>query len=144
MVRVWPFRKHKTAPAVSTSGASLPPLSGAPPHARVKTYSADSGYVYQYVYRGRRRNGNSTEFVFSVTSNRKDWTRISILLDDSAVNTWAATSSQLLMDAEKYAVVKLTLFEFFDRTPGLAAQGAQPLGPQADEIQRHMTTLGRL
>jgi hypothetical protein len=110
----------------------------------VKTYSADSGYVYQYAYRGQRRNGTSAEFVFSVTSNRKEWTRISILLDDSAVNAWAATSSQLLMDAEKYAVVKLTLFEFFDRTLGLEAQGAQPLRPQADEIQRHMITLGRL
>ena len=110
----------------------------------MKTYSAASGYVYQYVYRGRRRNGNSAEFVFSVTADRKEWTRVSIFLDDFAIEDWAAASSRALIDAEKYAVVKLTLFEFFDGTPGLHTQGAQPPRPRAAEIQRHLTSLGRL
>ena len=38
------------------------PLTGAPPVRRQKTYSAESGYVYQYFYEGQRaaeRNGSA-------------------------------------------------------------------------------------
>jgi hypothetical protein len=43
------------------------PLSGAPAIRRMKTYSAQSGYVYQYFYEVQRPG---TEFVFSVSADR--------------------------------------------------------------------------
>lgn len=134
---MWPFSKRKPAAAERHS------LSGAPTLPRMKTYSAESGYVYQYVYRGRRRKPDAIEFVFSATSDRKNWKFISILLSDSAVQAWASISARKLVDSEQYAVVKLTLFEFFDHTPGLGAATPVPLHPQAEDIQRHLTTLGR-
>ena len=50
-------------------------LTGAPPVRRMKSYSAQSGYVYQYYYEGQRlfRHGpdHGTEFVFSLSPDRK-------------------------------------------------------------------------
>jgi hypothetical protein len=135
---VWPFSRRKSL--VRTAEV----LSGAPSRPRVKTYSAESGYVYQYAYRGQRRGADTTEFVFSATDNRHEWKRVSVSLADAAVRNWTDASGRELIAAERYAVAKLTLFEFFDRTAGLkAAQGAF-LAPLADDIQRHLTTLGRL
>ena len=134
---MWPFSKRKPAPA------ELRVLSGAPPLPRMKTYSAESGYVYQYVYRGHRREADATEFVFSATADRKNWKLLSICISDAAVQDWASSSSRKLMDAERYGVVKLALFEFFDRTSGLGEGKPVPLWLEAQDIQRHLTTLGR-
>ena len=52
-----------------------PPLTGAPAVRRMKSYSAQSGYVYQYFYEGQRpfRSGGESgiEFVFTVSADRK-------------------------------------------------------------------------
>lgn len=109
----------------------------------MKTYSAESGYVYQYVYRGHRREADATEFVFSATADRKNWKLLSICISDAAVQDWGSSSSRELMDAERYAVVKLALFEFFDRTAGLGEGKPDPLWLGAQDIQRHLATLGR-
>ena len=52
------------------------PLSGAPPIRRLKTYSAQSGYVYQYFYEGQRplRGEAGTEFVFTVDRGPQEFT----------------------------------------------------------------------
>src|SRR5262245_516355 len=45
------------------------PLTGVPAVRRMKTYSAQSGYVYQYYYEGRRDLSSSdpgVEFVFTI------------------------------------------------------------------------------
>jgi hypothetical protein len=110
----------------------------------MKTYSAESGYVYQYVYRGQHRGGDATEFVFSVTDNRREWKRVSISLADDAVRSWADSSGRELLGSEGYAVAKLTLFAFFDRTSGLKAAEGLSLTLRADDIQRYLATLGRL
>jgi len=55
------------------------PLTGAPAVRRQKTYSAESGYVYQYYYEGQRpasRDGSSgIEFVFNVSADRNPHSR---------------------------------------------------------------------
>src|SRR5207302_5733890 len=64
------------------------PLTGAPPVRRLKTYSAQSGYVYQYYYEGHRdfRSGgeSGTEFVFQISADRKTWDATSVLVSAAA------------------------------------------------------------
>src|SRR5947209_7518332 len=68
------------------------PLSGAPPVRRMKTYSAQSGYVYQYFYDGHReyRGGGDegVEFVFTVSADRKSPHETSVLVSGPAIRAW--------------------------------------------------------
>ena len=97
------------------------PLTGAPPIRRLKTYSAQSGYVYQYCYEGQRpfqqAGGSGTEFVFAVSADRKSWRASKVLLPDSAVAAWEAAHARELSSTERYAVAKMALFQAFDERP---------------------------
>ena len=87
------------------------PLTGAPAIRRMKTYSAQSGYVYQYFYEGQRPG---TEFVFSVSADRKVWGPVSVVVNDAAVKAWEQAHARELSATERYAVAKLALFQAFD------------------------------
>jgi hypothetical protein len=100
------------------------PLTGAPAIRRLKTYSAQSGYVYQYFYEGQRalrgaEGGN--EFVFSVSADRKTWRPVSVMVGDGAVHEWERAHGRQLSSTERYAVSKMALFQAFDEraTPDL-------------------------
>jgi len=101
------------------------PLTGAPPVRRLKTYSAQSGYVYQYCYEGQRRfrhaGESGTEFVFSLSADRKNWRHSRVLLADGALAAWEAAHARELSATERYAIAKMALFQAFDEreTPGL-------------------------
>ena len=100
------------------------PLTGAPAVRRLKTYSAQSGYVYQYFYEGQRpvRGAEGgTEFVFSVSADRKTWHPVSVLVGDGAVHEWERAHGRQLSSTERYAVSKMALFQAFDEraTPEL-------------------------
>jgi hypothetical protein len=94
------------------------PLTGAPPVRRLKTYSAQSGYVYQYCYEGQRpfkqAGGGGTEYVFSVSADRKSWRPSKVLLPDAAAASWEAAHARELSSTERYAVAKMALFQAFD------------------------------
>jgi hypothetical protein len=88
------------------------------PH-RVKTYSAESGYVYQYSFQLQRRARRSlftagTEFLFEVTGDRKSHQRLGVFLRDDAIRDWARRHGRALSSAEQYAAVKMRLFRVFD------------------------------
>jgi hypothetical protein len=87
------------------------PLSGAPAIRRMKTYSAQSGYVYQYFYEGQRPG---TEFVFSVSADRKVWGPVTVVVNDGAVKAWEQAHARELSATERYAIAKLALFQAFD------------------------------
>ena len=101
------------------------PLTGAPPVRRLKTYSAQSGYVYQYYYEGQRplqRSGESgTEFVFSISADRKNWRPSKVRLGGDAVAAWETAHGRELSATERYAIAKMALFQAFDEreTPAL-------------------------
>jgi hypothetical protein len=101
------------------------PLTGAPAVRRLKTYSAQSGYVYQYCYEGQRpwkQSGQSgTEFVFNISADRKTWRASNVLVPDSAVSPWEAEHQRELSTTERYAIAKMALFQAFDEreTPEL-------------------------
>jgi hypothetical protein len=93
-------------------------LAGAPVVRRQKTYSAQSGYVYQYFYEGQRqvgtRSSDGTEFVFRVSADRKTWMAISVVLAASSLQPWEQAHGRELSSTERYAVAKLALFQAFD------------------------------
>ncbi len=76
---------------------------------RVKSYSAATGYVYQYYFyeveKSRRGLSPGTEYVYMV-----------------ALEKWSAQSGQQLTGTEEYAVAKMRLFQAFDEIEGLAAK----------------------
>jgi hypothetical protein len=93
------FRKHE-------------PLSGAPARPRVKTYSAASGYVYQYIYRGQRKREG--EYVFDITSDLKRYFLASVFVPDGVLKRWQTTHGRELTATERYAIAKMALFQAFD------------------------------
>lgn len=100
-------------------------LTGAPAVRRLKTYSAQSGYVYQYFYEGHRpfrgAGDTGTEFVFSISADAKNWHPASVMVGDGAVRTWETAHERELSSTERYAVAKIALFQAFDEraTPAL-------------------------
>lgn len=97
-----------------------PPLAGAPPVRRLKTYSADSGYVYQYLYLGYRASddeGGGTEFCFDVSADRKTSVQVPVIVADAAVREWEQAHGRQLIANERYAAAKMSLFQAFDERP---------------------------
>jgi len=93
------------------------PLTGAPAVRRMKTYSAQSGYVYQYYFEGHRALAGSepgTEFVFQVSADRKVWHAISVCVGEAATRSWETAQSRQLSPSERYAIAKMALFQAFD------------------------------
>lgn len=121
------------------------PLSGAPPVRRLKTYSAQSGYVYQYCYEGRRSyqqsGGQGTEFVFSLSADRKTWRPCKVLVPEGAIAQWEAAHERELSDTERYAIAKMALFQAFDERPTPALMKADVLVRNAD-VEAIVETLG--
>lgn len=96
---------------------------------RVKTYSAQTGYVYQYYFVGKRAaldtdaEAPSTEFIFDVTSDRKTIFAVSVFLPPGAVAAWSARQGRALSEPEQYAGVKLRLMQAFDEIPDMRNHG---------------------
>ena len=84
----------------------------------MKTCSAQSGYVYQYFYEGHRPSGTGaeagTEFVFSLSADRKNWHPVSVVVAESAIAHWQQTHARDLSGTERYAIAKMALFQAFD------------------------------
>lgn len=121
------------------------PLTGAPAVRRLKTYSAESGYVYQYFHEGQRpfrRNGEiGTEFVFTVSADRKISHSVSVLLAEGAIRAWEQAHARTLSSTECYAVSKMALFQAFDEraTPELMEQDVRV---RAADVEALIETLG--
>ena len=110
------------------------PLAGAPLHRRrEKTYSAENGYAYRYVYEGQRptlREGApGIQFVFSVCRDRGDARSASVFIAE----TIAAPSS-----THRYAIAKMALFRVLDGITEPDAFGEEicPDAREAEEILR--------
>jgi hypothetical protein len=57
------------------------------------------------------------EFVFSLSSDRKNWHSTSVLVSDQAVNAWESSHARQLSSTERYAIAKIALFQAFDERP---------------------------
>jgi hypothetical protein len=97
----------------------------APPH-RIKSYSAATGYVYQYQFREVRpiRRGLSfgNEYTYQVSADRKNSFPLNIFVRRDAVDRWGRQTGRPITGTEEYAAAKMRLFEAFDQIPDLAAK----------------------
>ena len=88
---------------------------------RVKTYSAATGYVYQYyfyeVLKTRRGFSAGREYVYMVSVDRKQVFPIRIFVKQSAADRWGRSAGRALSGTEEYAVAKLRLFQALDESP---------------------------
>jgi hypothetical protein len=103
---------------------------------RLKTYTGETGYVYQYYFVGKRAalasepEAPATEFVFDVSSDRKLTFAVSVFLRDDALAAWHQTHGRALVDAEQYAAAKMRLFRGFDEIDKLLEDGRRlVIGP---------------
>lgn len=121
------------------------PLTGAPAIRRQKTYSGQSGYVYQYYYAGRRAYERDreagTEHVFDVSADRKTSVAVSVLLNDVAIQDWEERHGRKLHPSERYAIAKVALFQAFDERPNPAALSAD-VRVRAADVEAILITLG--
>ena len=121
------------------------PLTGAPAVRRMKSYSAQSGYVYQYFYEGQRpfRSGGESgiEYVFTVSADRKTFHPVSVLVGEAALAGWEQTRGHPLSSTERYAISKMALFQAFDEreTPDLMKQDVRV---RAADVEAITATLG--
>ncbi len=117
------------------------PLMGAPEVRRIKTHSADSGYVYQYFYEGRSPTPDGVEYVFSVSADRATYFSVSVIIPDQAVDAWQDAHGRELSDNERYGLAKIALRQAFDERPAPAAmRGEVRLGP--DDLDSIAQALG--
>jgi hypothetical protein len=93
---------------------------------RVKSYSAATGYVYQYYFyeveKSRRGSSAGTEYVYMVSMDRQHVFPLRIFVQHDALEKWSARTGQKLTGTEEYAVAKMRLFQAFDEIEGLAAK----------------------
>ncbi|MBI3664944.1 MAG: hypothetical protein HY236_01765 [Acidobacteria bacterium] len=130
------FFKRKPAPSMA--------LRGAPSVRRQKTYSAQTGLVYQYFYEGHRasertrRPGN--EYVFLVSTDRKSNFPLTVFLPAATVESWQQLHGRKLSPTEQYAAVKMSLFETFDERADLGPANAE-VEIDEEAIERLLATL---
>jgi hypothetical protein len=92
---------------------------------RIKSYSAATGYVYQYqfqdVHPSARAAGRGNEYIYYVSADRKTMFPILIFVHRSALDTWTAQNGRALTGTEEYAIAKMRLFQAFDELEDFAA-----------------------
>jgi hypothetical protein len=112
------------------------PLTGAPAIRRQKTYSAESGYVYQYYYEGSRAIEGGREYVFMATAGRRAEFPVAVVLRDSALDPWQRSHGRDLTGPERFAVAKLSMKRAFDErgSPDLMRHFVEPDSSLVEEI----------
>ena len=92
---------------------------------RIKSYSAATGYVYQYCFvevRSARRGFSvGTEYIYVVSADRRANLPLAVFVNKAAVEKWSARQSRILTGTEEYAVAKMRLFQAFDETENLTS-----------------------
>ena len=111
---------------------------------RVKTYTAQTGFVYEYYFVGKREalaRVATTEYIFDVSSDRKVTFSVSVFVGAEAVEEWARAHGRNLSEAEQYAAVKMRLLRAFDEIQDMLKEGRSlSLGPE--EIGDFLGELG--
>ena len=120
-------------------------LRGGPATPRLKTYSAQTGYVYQYRYRGNRETrhkaGSATEYAFDVTAGSEAGLRVSVVVPASSLEPSETACGRPLAENERYAIAKMALFEAFDERPEPATMRDEVVA-RASDAAAILSTLG--
>jgi hypothetical protein len=113
---------------------------------RMKTYTGEQGYVYQYYFVGKRAalaEPSTAEYIFDVSSDRKITFAVSVFLSSETVQKWATANGRELKDAEQYAAVKMRLFQGFDEVENMMAEG-RALRIENDQLGPLLAAVGVL
>ena len=93
---------------------------------RVKSYSAATGYTYQYVFReirkGRRGIAAGNEYVYLVSADRRTSFPLVIFVARAAAEGWSRRMGRELTGTEEYAAAKMRLFQALDEEENLATK----------------------
>jgi hypothetical protein len=114
---------------------------------RWKTYSSETGYVYQYVLRGCRpwrpsgADDEGFEYVFHASRDRKEVFEVSVVLAAATMAEWSRTHANEFRDAERYAIAKLSLLAAFDEYK-TQDRFSEPIRPGLDMIEKCVRDLG--
>lgn len=116
------------------------------PVRRMKTYTAQSGYVYEYYFVGQREalagdpEAPAREFIFDVTADRKQMVAVSVFLKPLAMAAWAQRHRRSLAGAEQYAAAKMRLFRGLDEMDKIREHTRMTIG--AGDIEGLLGDLG--
>ena len=116
---------------------------------RVKSYSGETGIVYQYVFAGQRRARRGwlaagTEYVFDVSSDRKTNFPLPVFVRDDALRSWQKAHGRELSDAEQYAAAKMRLFRAFDHVENLSSEATvTTMSTDSISVQSFLRAFGR-
>jgi hypothetical protein len=114
---------------------------------RMKTYTGETGYVYQYYFVGKRPalpqapDAPATEYIFDVTPDRKTMFAVSVFVREDALAAWLSAHGRPLTDAEQYAAAKMRLFRGFDEIENLAVNGRR-LPVDSSNVEELLGPLG--
>ena len=114
---------------------------------RVKTYSAQTGYVYEYYFVGQRAAladdpfAPSAEFIFDVSPDRKSVFAVSVFLPSRVVAGYAEEHDRSLSAPELYAAAKLRLLQGFDEISNMLQDGRR-LVLDAESLARLLESVG--
>ena len=93
---------------------------------RVKSYSAATGYVYQYYFyeveKTKRGAEDGTEYVYMASADRKHVFAVRIFVSKEALQKWSERTGREFTGTEEYALAKMRLFQAFDEVEGLSAK----------------------
>jgi hypothetical protein len=93
---------------------------------RIKAYSAETGYVYQYQFQDVHPAGKEgtpgNEFIYYVSADRKTMFPVRIFVRRDALDSWTKKTGRVLTGTEEYAVAKMRLFQALDEVEDFAAK----------------------
>ena len=112
---------------------------------RMKSFSAQSGYVYQYVYLGQRPLAAEAgaEFVFSASADRKSWHDISVLVEERAVRAVGALAPAYALFNRMVRARQNGAVRGFRRTRDAGRMHGEPVRLRAADVAEIMERLGR-
>lgn len=114
---------------------------------RLKTYTAESGRVYECYFVGKRPAlkddpcAPATEYIFDIVSNRQPTFAISIFVPVESLSSWQAENGRCLTDPEQYGAAKMKLFRVFDQVNDLMLSERR-FSIQAEELKELLLELG--
>lgn len=120
-------------PWFSKKVETLKPL---PLSQREKSYSAASGLVYQYIFKGMM----GRKHVFQVSADRKTHFEVAVELTEDALAPCAARMGSALRWNEEYALAKMSLFHAFDDAANPESL-TQTVVPPGQALLEHMDYL---
>jgi hypothetical protein len=113
----------------------------------LKTYSAQTGYVYQYYFVGHRAaladdpTAPATEYIFDLSLDRKTTFAVSVFLPPSASEYWAGKHGRELTEPEQYAGVKMRLLQALDEVQDMMGEGRR-LRLDGEELVELLDSIG--